>query len=42
MAQLDKSSGAYLRNLPPEGKPETDVTPGRVQPAAAPAPGAAK
>ena len=42
VAQLDKSSGAFRRNLPPEGKPEKDVTPGRVQPASAPAPATAK
>jgi outer membrane protein TolC len=42
VAQLDKSSGAFRRNLPPEGKPEKDVTPGRVQPASAPAPTTAK
>ena len=29
VAQLDKSSGAFRRNLPPDGKPEKDVTPGR-------------
>ncbi len=27
VAELDKSSGAYLKNLPAEGKPEKDVTP---------------
>jgi outer membrane protein len=38
VSELDKSSGAYRRNLPPEGKPEKDVTPGRaVQPVSAPA-----
>jgi len=42
VAQLDKSSGAFRRNLPAEGKPEKDVTPGRVQPVSAPAPGKAK
>ena len=29
VAQLDKSSGAFRRNLPAEGKPEKDITPGR-------------
>ena len=43
VAQLDKSSGAFRRNLPAEGKPEKDITPGRaVQPVSAPAPGKAK
>jgi outer membrane protein len=37
VAQLDKTSGAFLRDLPAEGKPEKDVTPGRVTPASAPA-----
>jgi outer membrane protein len=38
VAELDKSSGAYRRNLPPEGKPERDITPGRaVKPVSAPA-----
>jgi outer membrane protein len=38
VAELDKSSGAYRRNLPPEGKPARDITPGRaVQPVSAPA-----
>jgi outer membrane protein len=38
VAELDKSSGAYRRNLPPEGKPAKDITPGRaVQPVSAPA-----
>jgi hypothetical protein len=42
VAQLDKSSGAFRRNLPAEGKPEKDITPGRVQPVSAPGPGTAK
>jgi outer membrane protein len=42
VAQLDKSTGAYRRNLPAEGKPEKDITPGRVQPVSAPAPAKAK
>ena len=43
VAQLDKSSGAFRRNLPPDGKPEKDITPGRaVQPVSAPAPGKTK
>jgi outer membrane protein len=42
VAQLDKSSGAFRRNLPAEGKPEKDITPGRVQPVSAPGPGKTK
>ena len=43
VAQLDKSSGAFRQNLPAEGKPENDITPGRaIQPVSAPAPGKAK
>jgi outer membrane protein TolC len=42
VAQLDKSSGAFRRNLPAEGKPDKDITPGRVQPASATAPGQTK
>ena len=42
VAQLDKSSGAFRRNLPAEDKPEKDITPSRVQPVSAPAPAAAK
>ena len=43
VVQLDKSSGAFRRNLPPEGKPEKDITPGlAVQPVSAPAPGKTK
>jgi outer membrane protein len=43
VAQLDKSSGAFRRNLPAEDKPEKDITPGRaVQPVSAPAPGKTK
>jgi outer membrane protein len=43
VAQLDKSSGKFRRDLPAEGKPEKDVTPGKaVQPVSAPAPGKAK
>jgi outer membrane protein len=43
VAQLDKSSGAFRRNLPAEGKPEKDITPGpAVQPVSAPAPSKAK
>ena len=43
VAQLDKSSGAFRRNLPAEGKPEKDVTPGRaIQPVSAPATGKTK
>ena len=43
VAELDKSSGAFRRNLPPEGKPEKDITPGlAVQPVSAPAPGKTK
>jgi outer membrane protein len=42
VAQLDKSSGAFRRSLPAEGEPGKDVTPGRVQPVRAPAPGKAK
>ena len=43
VATLDKSSGAFRRNLPPEGKPERDITPGRTfQPVSAPAPGKTK
>ncbi len=43
VAQLDKSSGAFRRNLPAEAKPEKDITPGRtVQPVSAPAPGKTK
>ncbi len=39
VAELDKSSGAYLKHLPQEGKPEKDITPGRaIQPASAPEP----
>jgi len=41
VAQLDKSSGAFRRNLPAEGKPEKDITPA-VQPVSAPAPVKAK
>jgi len=38
VAELDKSSGAYRRNLPAEGKPMKDITPGRsVKPVSAPA-----
>ena len=38
VAELDKSSGAYRRSLPPEGKPVRDITPGRtVKPVSAPA-----
>ncbi len=29
VVKLDKSSGAFRRNLPAEGKPEKDITPGR-------------
>ena len=43
VAQLDKSSGAFRQNLPAEGKPEKNLTPGRaVQPVSAPAPGKTK
>jgi outer membrane protein len=36
VAELDKSTGAYLKHLPVEGKPEKDITPGRaIQPASA-------
>jgi hypothetical protein len=43
VAQLDKSSGAYRRNLPPDSKPQKDITPGQaVQPVSAPAPVKAK
>ena len=36
VAELDKSSGAYLRHLPAEDKPEKDITPARaIQPASA-------
>jgi outer membrane protein len=43
VVQLDKSTGAYRRELPGEGKPEKDITPGRaVQPVSAPATGKAK
>jgi outer membrane protein len=43
VAQLDKSSGAFRRNLPAEGKPEKDITPGRdLKPVSAPATGKTK
>ena len=43
VAQLEKSSGAFRQNLPADGKPEKDITPGRaIQPVSAPAPGKTK
>jgi outer membrane protein len=37
VAELEKSSGAYIRQLPAEAKAEKDITPGRViQPASTP------
>jgi outer membrane protein len=43
VAELDKSSGAYRRNLPPDSKPQKDITPGlAVQPVSTPAPVTAK
>ena len=35
VAELDKSSGAYLKNLPVDDKPEKDVTPTAVKPVSA-------
>jgi outer membrane protein TolC len=42
VVQLDKSSGAFRRNLPADDQPAKDVTPSRVQPASAAAAGKAK
>jgi outer membrane protein TolC len=43
VAELDRSSGAFRRNLPAEGKPEKDITPARaVQPVGALTPGKTK
>jgi hypothetical protein len=41
VAQLDKSSGAFRRNLPADSKPQKDITPA-IQPVSAPAPAKAK